>query len=91
MSEEEENNLVPVEREEEQSLAPFEVVRTETVLSQFPIHTLSKKGKVEITFRKQEKDGVREIKWKVSPNAEFGEPRQLAYKLDTLVVNKKIT
>jgi hypothetical protein len=24
--------------------------------------------------------------WKVSPNVDFGEPRQLAYKLDTLIM-----
>jgi hypothetical protein len=29
-------------------------------------------------------------RWKVSPHPEFGIPHQLAYKLDTVVVNRKI-
>jgi len=31
-----------------------------------------------------------ELYWKVSPNLEFGEPRQLAYDIDTLIVNKRL-
>jgi hypothetical protein len=34
-------------------LIPFEIIRTETVLSKFPIHTLAKQGKVEIHITKK--------------------------------------
>lgn len=31
-----------------------------------------------------------ELYWKVSPNPEYGEPRQLAYDLDTLIISKRL-
>jgi hypothetical protein len=34
--------------------------------------------------------GKLDLYWKVSPNAEYGEPRQLAYKLDTIVIHQRI-
>ena len=71
-------------------LAPLTVIRTETVLSRLPIHNLSKKGRVPIKITRKNAQGEIELYWKVSPNAEYGEPRQLAYKLDTLVLNQRI-
>ena len=71
-------------------LAPLTIIRTETVLSRLPIHNLSKKGRVPIKITRKNAQGEIELYWKVSPNAEYGEPRQLAYKLDTLVLNQRI-
>ena len=71
-------------------LAPLHVIRTETVLSRLPIHNLSKKGNVRIHISKKNESGELDLYWKVSPNPDYGDPRQLAYKLDTIVINQKI-
>jgi|TARA_B100000315_G_scaffold258114_1_gene309124 hypothetical protein len=71
-------------------LAPLDVIRTETVLSKFPIHNLTKRGSVDIHIDRKDDAGEVELRWKVDPNPAFGEPRQLAYKLDTLVINRRI-
>jgi len=71
-------------------LAPLTIIRTETVLSRLPIHNLAKKGSVQITITQKNAQGEMELYWKVSPNIALGEPRQLAYKLDTLIINRRI-
>jgi len=71
-------------------LAPLTIIRTETVLSRLPIHNLAKKGRVQITITQKNAQGEIELYWKVSPNVDLGEPRQLAYKLDTLIINRRI-
>jgi hypothetical protein len=72
------------------ALMPLNLIRTETVLSRLPIHNLSKKGTVQIQIIQKHADGHTELYWQVAPNPAFGIPRQLAYKLDTLVINKKL-
>jgi hypothetical protein len=72
------------------ALVPLNLIRTETVLARFPIHNLSKKGEVQIHITVKNARGQVECSWQVSPNPAFGTPRQLAYKLDTLVINKKL-
>jgi hypothetical protein len=69
---------------------PLRKIRIETVLSKFPIHTLSKTGKVDICITDSSDNGQRKLLWKVTPNAAYGEPRALAYKLDTLVINRTL-
>jgi hypothetical protein len=69
---------------------PLRKIRIETVLSKFPIHTLSKTGKVDICITDSGEHGQRKLLWKVTPNAAYGEPRALAYKLDTLVINRTL-
>lgn len=64
-------------------------IRIETVLSRFPIHTLSKTGKVDICITQRGEHGEHKVYWKVTPNSAYGEPRALAYKLDTLIINRK--
>ncbi len=71
-------------------LAPIQVIRTETVLSRLPIHNLSKSGNVEIGIVRRNDQGRIELQWEVSYNAKYGQARQLAYQVDTLVVNRKI-
>lgn len=72
------------------ALAPLSIIRTETVLSRLPIHNLAKKGRVHIHITQKNAKGEIELYWKVSPNAGYGEPRQLAYKLDTIVIHHRI-
>jgi hypothetical protein len=76
--------------EEVSGLTPLNVIRTENVVSRFPVHNLSKKGKIEIQIVKRNAQGEVEIKWEVSYNDKHGQARQLAYKLDTIVINRRI-
>lgn len=71
-------------------LAPLHIIRTETVLSRLPIHNLAKNGKVDIRILRRDKVGEVELKWEVSHSDRYGQARQLAYKLDTLIVNRRI-
>jgi hypothetical protein len=58
------------------------------VLSRFPIHTLAKRGRVAIAIRRTNAQGALDLRWEVSYNEHYGPPRQLAYKLDTIVINQ---
>src|SRR5262252_8402525 len=68
--------------------APLSILRTETVLSRFPIHTLAKRGRVAIAIERTNAQGALDLRWDVSYNERYGPPRQLAYKLDTFVINQ---
>ncbi len=67
---------------------PLSILRTETVLSRFPIHTLTKCGRVTIHITQTDAQGALDVQWTVSYNEHYGPPRQLAYKLDTVVINQ---
>jgi hypothetical protein len=54
-----------------------------------PIHTLSKKGEVKIAIKKTDKQGSLELRW-ITKFGQAGQPGPLAYKLDTLVINRRI-
>ena len=71
-------------------LAPLTILRTETVLSKLPIHNLAKRGSVTMDITQTNAAGQLDLYWRVSPHPVFGEPRQLAYKLDTIVINRRI-
>jgi len=71
-------------------LVPLQVIRTETVLSKLPIHNLAKKGTISINISQRNERGETALHWEVSPHPKYGEPRQLAYKLDTIVINRRI-
>lgn len=75
---------------QEQDLAPLNIIRTETVLSKLPIHNLAKKGSINVRIIKKNDQGQIELLWKISPSRDHGEPRQLAYKLDTIVINRRL-
>lgn len=65
--------------------AGIETIRVETALSRFPIHALSG-GDVKIQLH----NIGTATKWNVSYNSGFGQPGHLAYKLDTLIINRRI-
>ena len=71
-------------------LTPLNVIRTETVLSKLPIHNLAKKGKVDISITRKNSDGEIDVRWEVSYSDRYGQPRQLGYKVDTIVINRRI-
>src|SRR5258708_35418887 len=88
---EEVTQTTPTEIEDQLlELVPLAVIRTETELSKYPIHNLSKKGSVNIHIIHNDAKGKADLIWKVSPNRDYGEPRALAYKIDTLVINRRI-
>jgi hypothetical protein len=70
--------------------AALEIIRTETVLSRMPVHNLAKQGSVNIQIIKKTATGEVELKWEVSYSERYGQARQLAYKLDTIIVNQRI-
>jgi hypothetical protein len=70
-------------------LLPLNTIRTESALSRFPVHRLSNRGSVNIEIRESNNDGELKTKWKVSYNSEYGQPGTLAYKIDSLVINRK--
>ena len=68
--------------------APLRILRTETVLSRFPIHNLTTHGRVSIHLRRTNAQGDLAYLWEVSTSTHYGPPGPLAYKLDTLVINR---
>jgi hypothetical protein len=60
------------------------------VLSRYPVHNLSKKGTIDIQIKQQNEKSELKVQWEVSYNSKYGQPRQLAYKLDTLIINRRI-
>lgn len=77
-------------RQERTGAAPLDVIRVETALSRFPIHRLAKQGIVDIELREADDGGAVTLRWEVSYNSKYGQPGPLAYKLDTLIVNRRI-
>src|SRR5579884_3949305 len=78
---------VPISQPE---AATLDIIRTETVLSRMPVHNLSKRGRVNIQIIKTTPTGEVELRWEVSYSDRYGQARQLAYKLDTIVINQRI-
>jgi hypothetical protein len=76
--------------DKENTLLPLSVIRTDTVLSRYPIHNLAKTGEIDIEIQRKNENGEIDVRWEVSHNSKYGHPRQLAYKLDTIVVNRHI-
>jgi len=84
------NSLAFVQPLAPDDLAVQNIIRTETVLSRLPIHNLAKRGKVDIRITRRGRGGEIDLKWEVSHSDRYGQPRQLAYKVDTLIVNRRI-
>jgi hypothetical protein len=81
----------PLPTDDARALTPLDIIRTETVLSRLPIHNLSKKGSsISISIIKKNAKGELDLLWKVSPSRDHGEPGQLAYKLDTIIIDRAI-
>lgn len=69
-------------------LLTLNTIRVETALSRFPVHRLARKGEIRIELSEGDRDTG--LRWKVSHNSEYGQPGPLAYKLDTLIINRRI-
>src|ERR1700722_16415116 len=70
--------------------AAFDFIRTETVLSRLPVHNLTRHENVDIQILQKTPDGKLDLKWVVSYSDRYGQAGQLAYKLDTIVINHRI-
>jgi hypothetical protein len=76
---------------EQLELAPQNTIRIETALSRFPVHKLARqRGGISIDIRETTSVGEIKTKWKVSYNSDYGQPGPLAYKVDTLIINRRI-
>lgn len=71
-------------------IIPKDIIRTETALSRFPIHRLSKKGEISIDIKLKNDKGELKTKWEITHNSKYGQPSPLAYKVDTLIINRRI-
>jgi hypothetical protein len=76
------------ESKREELLSP-NAIRIESALSRFPVHQLTQRSQVNIEIRETNDEGELKTKWKVSYNSEYGQPGALAYKVDTLAINRK--
>jgi hypothetical protein len=66
-------------------------IRTETVLSQFPLHRLSTgKEPLHVSIIKTNEQGKITTLWEVETSRKYGEPGALAYKVDALLINRLI-
>src|SRR5215831_1983252 len=70
--------------------AEFSAIWVESVMAKLPLHTLSTQGQMQVRIEKRDEGGEISLLWQVSPSSQFGEPRHLAYRLDTLIINKRI-
>ena len=77
--------------------APFDVfshsltiLRTDTVFAKLPIHNLAKGRLLSIQIASSNEQGSQDLYWQVSPSTAYGPPQQLAYKLDTLLINRHL-
>ena len=74
----------------EPNFVPITRIRVETALSRFPIHNLAKSSPITIDLQRTTEQGDTDLKWTVSHSARHGIPGPLAYKVDTLIVNRRI-
>lgn len=75
---------------EQLELVQQNTIRIETALSRFPVHKLAKRGGISIDIRETTSAGEIKTKWQVDYSSNYGQPGPLAYKVDTLIVNRKI-
>ncbi|HWE97535.1 MAG TPA: hypothetical protein VG269_26490, partial [Tepidisphaeraceae bacterium] len=70
-------------------ISPLNTIRVETALSRYPVHRLARKGNIEISIREGSPKGD-VTTWEVDYSKKHGQPGPLAYKLDTLIINRRI-
>lgn len=70
-------------------LVPVNSIRVETALSRYPVHRLARRGSIDINIQEGRKSDVH-TRWEVDYSKKHGQPGPLAYKLDTLIINRRI-
>lgn len=76
--------------EEQAELNQINIIRNETILSRYPMHRLAKRGDINIEIHRSNDNGNLIFRWEISHNNKHGQPGPLAYKLDTLIINRRI-
>jgi hypothetical protein len=77
--------------DEQLELIPQNTIRIETALSRFPVHKLAKqRGGITIDISEMTSTGAIKTKWQVDYSHRHGQPGALAYKVDTLIINRRI-
>lgn len=71
-------------------LATLNIIRTATALTRFPVHQLCKQRNETIEIKVVNETGELTLLWKVGYNEMGGPPGPLAYRLDTIVINRQI-
>ena len=74
----------------QQESESIDIIRTETALSRYPIHRISNRGTIDIDIIQRDEKGAIVFRWSVSHSSRYGQPGPLAYKLDTLIINRRI-
>jgi hypothetical protein len=75
---------------EVRDLAPIVRMGVESELSKYPVHNLSRKDAINIEIRETNEKGQILVKWEVAYSNRSGRPGPLAYKADTMVLNRRI-
>jgi hypothetical protein len=77
--------------DEQLELIPQNTIRIETALSRFPVHKLARqRGGITIDISETTSTGAIKTKWQVDYSQRHGQPGALAYKVDTLIINRRI-
>jgi hypothetical protein len=84
------SHQIPTPSARESEFAPLNRIRVETALSRYPVHRLAKHGNINIELSEANERGDITFRWEVSHNSKYGQPGPLAYKVDTLIINRRI-
>ncbi|WP_309710660.1 hypothetical protein [Armatimonas sp.] len=79
-----------IETQAQNELATLNIIRTATALTRFPVHQLCKRRNEAIEIKVVSEAGELTLLWKVGYNEMGGPPGPLAYRLDTIVINRQI-
>lgn len=82
--------IATIEQDELLGLTPQNTIRTETVLSRLPIHSLSTNRSGEIKIRITNEAGNSTLVWEVTHSNKYGDAGPQAFRLEKMVVNKHI-
>jgi hypothetical protein len=80
----------PVSQPSHTTAPALTILRTDTVFAKLPIHNLTKREVLRIHIVQSNQQGSQDLYWQVSPSTAYGPPQQLAYKLDTLLINRHL-
>jgi hypothetical protein len=66
-------------------------IRVELLSTEMPIHQIAKGGDEEIRIMRRKSGGQVELQWRIDYNPAVGRPGQLAYRLDTWVIKRRLS
>lgn len=75
---------------EDATISVPDLIRVDTALSRYPIHRMANRGIISIRIHKKDAKGTTNLLWEVDYSNRYGQPGPLAYKLDTIVINRRI-